>query len=86
MICPEDGTKMGCVDTRQKQDFVSRAYKCPKCGGRFLTAEVFRDKGKSGRGRQLTISGEAFGQQQIQEAKQRIADRLRAAIDSIMED
>lgn len=84
MICPNDGKKLKCTDSRQKQGYVSRSYKCSKCGGRFYSAELFRDGGTPGK--QLNISGEAFGQQQIIEAKQRVVSKLQEAIKSIMED
>lgn len=84
MICPADNTKLKCVDTRQREGYVSRTYKCLKCGGRFYSAELLRDEGTPGR--QLNISGEAFSKQQIIDAKQRIVDKLKAAIASIMDD
>jgi transcriptional regulator NrdR family protein len=84
MICPNDGNQLTSVDRRQREGYVSRTYKCPKCGSRFYTAEVFRDIGTPGK--QLNISGEAFGKQFIQEAKQKLADKLRALADSVLED
>jgi hypothetical protein len=84
VICTDDGAQMKRVDRRQREGYVSRTYVCPKCKARRYTAEVFRDMGTPGK--QLNISGEAFGKQFIQEAKQKLADKLRALADSVLED
>ncbi len=38
--CPYDGSGLCCVDTRIREDYRYRRYKCPECNYRITTTEV----------------------------------------------
>jgi len=82
MICPEDGSRLGCTNTRTRDGYVSRNYKCPKCGGKFVTAEFFRERQTQGR-QSREVRGEAFGDVQIRSLKAKFVEQLHGLIDQV---
>jgi len=82
MICPNDGQRLSCMDTRQREGYVSRNYRCSYCGERFVSAEFFREKQVGGRKSRM-VQGDSFGAAQIREIKATIADKLRSVLDDL---
>lgn len=41
--CRKCGTKVECVDSRATENHRRRRWKCPKCGDRFTTREVYAE-------------------------------------------
>jgi hypothetical protein len=79
MICPDDGTRLNCTNTRTRGGYVSRNYKCSTCGKNFSTAEFFRERQKANKKAQL-VRGEAFGESQIEAIKDKLIADLNGLI------
>jgi transcriptional regulator NrdR family protein len=48
MKCPQDGSRLYCLDSRSREEYTYRRYECKKCGQRFSTLEQIADDMCSG--------------------------------------